>query len=73
MAKPTVKATKTAPTPEIAPAKASRRGGAVLVYKSASEIKDLIGADVKIGVSKKSLTKAFTDAKLADALADSGI
>lgn len=65
MAKPTAKPAKTTKTatPEIAPEKKARKGGAVLVFKTAAEIKDLIGPDVKIGVSKKSLTNAVFDAK----------
>lgn len=72
MAKPAIK--KEAKTPTITPAaKQTRNRPTVLVKVSATKLKDLIGADTLIGVSRKELTALLTKKTSADVLADAGI
>lgn len=73
MAKPTIK--KTAPKPVAkteapaeAPAKKSK--GLTLIHKTPTELKDLVGADVPVAVSKSFLVKLIQKQKLAELTAD---
>jgi hypothetical protein len=75
MAKPVIKKeTKTpAATPVASAAKKPRDRQTVLVKVSATKLKDLIGADTLIGVSRKELTQLLTKKASADVLAEAGI
>lgn len=76
MAKVASKKTKSAPkieTSDPAPAKASRNRKSVFIQLTASELSDRIGADVKIGVSRKDLTAIILKEKKAQLLADEGL
>ncbi len=72
MAKPVIK--KETKTPAAAPvAKKTRDRQTVLVKVSATKLKDLIGADTLIGVSRKELTQLLTKKASVDVLAEAGI
>lgn len=75
MAKPEIKAAsktaKTAPA-ATAPAKTRERKN-VLVKVTASKLKELIGADTPIGVSRKELTAHLTKKSTVDVLAEAGV
>lgn len=78
MATKPAKQTKTTPTPKTTPAPAaqvttSRKRDKVLAFYTAAELNELIGADVKIGVSLKSLKKAITDITVKQTLAAKGL
>ena len=67
---------KTSKTPKIETAsveKKTRNRQAVLVKVSATKLKDLIGADTLIGVSRKELTALLTKKASVDVLAEAGI
>lgn len=76
MAKPSTKSASSKPAktaePEITPDKKTRKGGAVLIKTTASQLHDLIG-DAEIGVSKKELHALVTAAKVKEALAEAGL
>lgn len=78
MAKTAVKKTKSAPKIEAqapaAPIKTKTRDRkSVFVYLTASELRDRIGADVRIGISRKELTAIILKEKKAQLLADEGL
>lgn len=73
MAKPTIKKTATKPaakatTSTEAPVKQSK--GLTLIHKTPSELKDLVGADVPVAVSKSFLVKLIQKQKLAELTMD---
>lgn len=72
--KPVVKKTVTAPAAE-APAPAPRKVNrpSVLIKKTAAELRDLIGADTAIGVSRKELSKLIVNAHASKVLGDAGL
>jgi len=68
--KPVIK--KTAPAPAVAEKK-TRNRPAVLLKVTASKLRELIGADTPIGVSRKELTILLTKAQSRDVLAEAGL
>lgn len=75
MAKPVIKKSAEskapkAPAPAPVAEKATRNRPAVLVQVTASYLRDKIGADTKIGVSRKQLTAILAKAQTADLLSD---
>jgi hypothetical protein len=83
MAKTTNKTTPTTkrpqppvPTPESAPAKVRKERKerkSVFVIKTASELRDMIGADTPIGVSRTDLTNIVLAARKEELLAGTGL
>jgi hypothetical protein len=72
MAKPQIKKASTPASPAPATRK-TRERKTVLVKVTATKLKELLGADVEIGVSRKELTALLTKKTSVDVLADAGI
>lgn len=74
MAKPEIKKSSTPKAPAPAPAdKKTRDRQTVLLKVTASKLKELIGADTEIGVSRKELTNLLTKGAGAAALKAAGL
>lgn len=72
MAKPEIKAASKTAKPAPAEKKTRERKN-VLVKVTASKLKELIGADTEIGVSRKELTAFLTKKSTVDVLAEAGV
>jgi hypothetical protein len=74
MAKPVIKKSSAPKTEAPAPvAKKTRDRQTVLLKVTASKLKELIGADTEIGVSRKELNQLITKGAGAAALAAAGL
>ena len=73
MAKPVIKKSAPAPAPTAATTRKTRERQTVLIKVTASKLKDLIGADTEIGVSRKELNAIITNGAGAAALKEAGL
>lgn len=78
MAKPTIEKSSTPKTATTAPVavaveKKTRSRATVLIKVTASKLKELIGADTEIGVSRKELNAIVTKGAAAAALKEAGL
>lgn len=73
MGKPVIKKDTKTPAAASVAKKATRERKTVLVKVSATWLKDKIGADTPIGVSRKELTQLLTKSAVGDVLTEAGI
>lgn len=69
--KPTIKKPATPVAAKSTPV--ARNRGAVLIKVTATKLRDLIGADTEIGVSRKELKVLLLKSKASDVLAEAGL